>query len=34
MQVALELQDDLDWPPRPSSVTYATQPQWDVSANL
>ncbi|XP_058492092.1 polyamine-transporting ATPase 13A3-like isoform X1 [Solea solea] len=34
MQVALELQGDLDWPPPPSTVTYAGESQCHVSADL
>uniref|UniRef100_UPI0037E71000 polyamine-transporting ATPase 13A3-like n=1 Tax=Semicossyphus pulcher TaxID=241346 RepID=UPI0037E71000 len=34
MNVALELQDDADWPPRPSSVTYASDTQSHNSAPL
>ncbi|XP_045907521.1 polyamine-transporting ATPase 13A3-like isoform X2 [Micropterus dolomieu] len=34
MHVALELQDDADWPPRPSTVTYASDPQSHISAPL
>uniref|UniRef100_A0A8D3E170 Polyamine-transporting ATPase 13A3 n=1 Tax=Scophthalmus maximus TaxID=52904 RepID=A0A8D3E170_SCOMX len=34
LNVALELQDDSDWPPGPSTVTYATDPQSHISATL
>ncbi|XP_022610615.1 probable cation-transporting ATPase 13A3 [Seriola dumerili] len=34
MHLALELQDDSDWPPRPSTVTYASDPQSPISAPL
>ncbi|XP_018532713.1 polyamine-transporting ATPase 13A3 isoform X2 [Lates calcarifer] len=34
MHLALELQDDSDWPPRPSTVTYASDPQSHISAPL
>ncbi|KAI3375135.1 hypothetical protein L3Q82_021654 [Scortum barcoo] len=34
MHLALELQDDADWPPRPSTVTYASDPQPNISAPL
>ncbi|XP_070775193.1 polyamine-transporting ATPase 13A3-like [Enoplosus armatus] len=34
MHVALELHDDADWPPRPSTVTYASDPQSHISAPL
>ncbi|XP_037642436.1 probable cation-transporting ATPase 13A3 isoform X3 [Sebastes umbrosus] len=34
MHLALELQDNADWPPRPSSVTYATDPQSRSSVPL
>ncbi|XP_071349000.1 polyamine-transporting ATPase 13A3-like isoform X2 [Trachinotus anak] len=34
MHLALELQDDSDWPPRPSTVTYANDPQSPISAPL
>ncbi|XP_042354319.1 polyamine-transporting ATPase 13A3-like isoform X4 [Plectropomus leopardus] len=30
MHLALELQDDGDWPPRPSTVTYASNPQSHI----
>ncbi|XP_044076314.1 polyamine-transporting ATPase 13A3-like isoform X3 [Siniperca chuatsi] len=32
MHLALKLQDDADWPPRPSTVTYASDPQSYISA--
>ncbi|XP_053185560.1 polyamine-transporting ATPase 13A3-like [Scomber japonicus] len=32
--LALELQDDTDWPPRPSTVTYASATQSPISAPL
>eukprot|EP00064_Thunnus_orientalis_P008781 superscaffoldBa00001070_g8804 len=32
--LALELQDDAEWPPRPSAVTYASAPQSHISAPL
>ncbi|XP_054889379.1 polyamine-transporting ATPase 13A3-like isoform X2 [Poeciliopsis prolifica] len=32
--LALELQDDADWPPKPSTVTYPTEAQPHVSAAL
>lgn len=31
MHLALELQDDADWPHRPSTVTYASDPQSHIS---
>ncbi|XP_040910771.1 probable cation-transporting ATPase 13A3 isoform X2 [Toxotes jaculatrix] len=34
MHLALELQDDSDWPPQPSAVTYASDPQPHISATL
>ncbi|KAM9844901.1 polyamine-transporting ATPase 13A3-like [Aulostomus maculatus] len=34
MHLALKLQDDTDWPPRPSSITYASTPQSSTSAPL
>ncbi|XP_041804878.1 probable cation-transporting ATPase 13A3 [Chelmon rostratus] len=34
MRLALELQDDTDWPPRPSVVTYASDPQSHNSTPL
>ncbi|XP_034743035.1 probable cation-transporting ATPase 13A3 isoform X4 [Etheostoma cragini] len=34
MHLALELQDDADWPPRPSTVTYASDSQSHTSAPL
>uniref|UniRef100_A0A673ATL3 Polyamine-transporting ATPase 13A3 n=1 Tax=Sphaeramia orbicularis TaxID=375764 RepID=A0A673ATL3_9TELE len=34
MHLALELQDDADWPPRPSTVTYASTPPSHISASL
>ncbi|KAK5859455.1 hypothetical protein PBY51_021010 [Eleginops maclovinus] len=34
MHLALELQDNADWPPRPSTVTYASDPQSRISAPL
>ncbi|XP_059200492.1 polyamine-transporting ATPase 13A3-like isoform X1 [Centropristis striata] len=34
MHLALELQDDAEWPPRPSAVTYASDPQSPLSAPL
>ncbi|XP_032388414.1 probable cation-transporting ATPase 13A3 isoform X4 [Etheostoma spectabile] len=34
MYLALELQDDVDWPPRPSTVTYASDSQSHTSAPL
>ncbi|XP_034469935.1 probable cation-transporting ATPase 13A3 isoform X1 [Hippoglossus hippoglossus] len=34
MNVALELQDDPDWPPGPSTVTYASDAQSHISAAL
>ncbi|XP_040000025.1 probable cation-transporting ATPase 13A3 [Xiphias gladius] len=34
MHLALELQDDSDWPPRPSTVIYASDPQPHISAPL
>ncbi|XP_029309994.1 probable cation-transporting ATPase 13A3 isoform X2 [Cottoperca gobio] len=34
MHLALELQDAADWPPRPSTVTYASDPQSRISAPL
>ncbi|KAG8014015.1 putative cation-transporting ATPase 13A3 [Nibea albiflora] len=34
MHLALELQDDADWPPRPSTVTYASEPQSHMSNPL
>ncbi|XP_043989033.1 polyamine-transporting ATPase 13A3-like isoform X4 [Gambusia affinis] len=32
--LALELQDDADWPPKPSTVTYAAEAQPHISATL
>ncbi|KAM4728657.1 polyamine-transporting ATPase 13A3-like isoform 2-T2 [Anableps anableps] len=32
--LALELQEDADWPPKPSTVTYANDPQSHISATL
>ncbi|XP_069568613.1 polyamine-transporting ATPase 13A3-like isoform X2 [Brachyistius frenatus] len=32
--LALELQDDVDWPPKPSTITFATDPQSRISAPL
>ena len=34
MHLALELQDDADWPPKPSTVTCASDPQSRVSNPL
>ncbi|TKS80093.1 putative cation-transporting ATPase 13A3 [Collichthys lucidus] len=34
MHLALKLQDDADWPPRPSTVTYASEPQSHMSNPL
>uniref|UniRef100_A0A8C4DKZ7 Polyamine-transporting ATPase 13A3 n=1 Tax=Dicentrarchus labrax TaxID=13489 RepID=A0A8C4DKZ7_DICLA len=34
MHLALELQDDADWPPKPYSVTCAREPQSHISAPL
>ncbi|XP_054482995.1 polyamine-transporting ATPase 13A3-like isoform X2 [Anoplopoma fimbria] len=34
MNLALELQDDADWPPRPSTVTYASDLQSHITAPL
>ncbi|XP_056277594.1 polyamine-transporting ATPase 13A3-like isoform X3 [Pseudoliparis swirei] len=34
MQLALELQGDADWPPRPSTVTYASDLQSHIDAPL
>ncbi|XP_076600171.1 polyamine-transporting ATPase 13A3-like [Chaetodon auriga] len=34
MHLALELQDDADWPPRPSTVTYASDPQSYIPVPL
>jgi len=34
MQLALELQGDADWPPRPSTVTYASDLQSHLDAPL
>ncbi|KAG7227155.1 hypothetical protein INR49_013953 [Caranx melampygus] len=34
MHLALELQDDSDWPPKPSTVTHANDPQFPISAQL
>ncbi|MEQ2211326.1 hypothetical protein XENOCAPTIV_024736, partial [Xenoophorus captivus] len=33
-QLALELQECADWPPKPSIVTYASDPQSHISATL
>ncbi|XP_047446423.1 polyamine-transporting ATPase 13A3-like isoform X2 [Mugil cephalus] len=33
-QLALELQEDSDWPPKPSTVTYAVSPPSNISALL
>ncbi|XP_038131677.1 probable cation-transporting ATPase 13A3 isoform X2 [Cyprinodon tularosa] len=33
-QLALELQEDAAWPPKPSAVTYAADPQNHISAAL
>lgn len=32
--LALELQEDPDWPPKPSTVTYASDPQSHISATV
>uniref|UniRef100_A0A1A7Z0D9 ATPase type 13A3 n=1 Tax=Iconisemion striatum TaxID=60296 RepID=A0A1A7Z0D9_9TELE len=32
--LALELQEDTDWPPKPSTITYAVVPPSDVSDPL
>ncbi|KAM9349952.1 polyamine-transporting ATPase 13A3-like [Symphorus nematophorus] len=34
MHLALELQDDAEWPPKPSTVTYAGDPQSHISNTL
>ncbi|XP_030259643.1 probable cation-transporting ATPase 13A3 isoform X7 [Sparus aurata] len=34
MHLALELQDDADWPPKPSAVTFASDPQSHISNPL